>query len=117
MIDSFEGDTGIGLGSQISQLVELAVLDDLDHYIKERLRIKHYLRYMDDFVLIHPDKRYMNGKKLGKQRRKMKKLMAKERAGLLAEGTTRNSFIACERMQSEVTPSTNGNAWNTTFMI
>ena len=38
--------------------------------------------------------RYMNGKKLGKQRRKMKKLMAKERAGSLSEGTTRNSFIA-----------------------
>lgn len=29
-----------------------------------------------------------------KQRRKMKKLMAKERAGSLSEGTTRNSFIA-----------------------
>ena len=35
------------------------MLDDLDHFIKERLRIKHYLRYMDDFVLIHPDKSYL----------------------------------------------------------
>lgn len=56
IIDSFDGDTGIGLGSQVSQLTELAVLDDLDHYIKERLRIKHYLRYMDDFILIHEDR-------------------------------------------------------------
>lgn len=55
IIDSFGGDTGIGLGSQVSQLTELAVLDDLDHYIKERLRIRHYLRYMDDFILIHED--------------------------------------------------------------
>ena len=59
IIDSFPGEKGIGLGSQVSQLVQLSVLDDLDHYIKERLRIKRYLRYMDDFVLIHPDKAYL----------------------------------------------------------
>ncbi len=59
VIDSFEGDCGIGLGSQISQLVELAVLNDLDHYIKEVLRVKHYVRYMDDFVLFHPDKAFL----------------------------------------------------------
>lgn len=56
IIDSFGGSMGIGLGSQVSQITELAVLDDLDHYIKERLRIKHYLRYMDDFILIHEDR-------------------------------------------------------------
>lgn len=56
IIDSFGGDRGIGLGSQVSQLVELAVLDPIDHYIKERLRIKHYIRYMDDFILIHHDR-------------------------------------------------------------
>ena len=59
VIDSFGGDRGIGLGSQISQLVELSVLDDLDHYIKEQLHIKHYVRYMDDFILIHHDKEYL----------------------------------------------------------
>jgi hypothetical protein len=59
IIDSFEGDKGIGLGSQISQLVELAVLDDIDHFIKEKLHIKYYVRYMDDMVLIHEDKEYL----------------------------------------------------------
>ena len=59
VIDSFSGDTGIGLGSQISQLVELAVLDDLDHYIKERLRIRHYVRYMDDMIMIHQSKEFL----------------------------------------------------------
>lgn len=59
VIDSFAGDKGIGLGSQISQLVELMVLNDLDHFIKERLRIKCYIRYMDDFILIHEDKDYL----------------------------------------------------------
>jgi len=58
IIDSFdEGDKkGIGLGSQVSQLIELAVLDKLDHFIKERLGIKHYIRYMDDFILLSKDK-------------------------------------------------------------
>lgn len=59
IIDSFGGDKGIGLGSQVSQITQLAVLDDLDHYIKERLRIKGYIRYMDDFLLIHPDREYL----------------------------------------------------------
>lgn len=50
---------GMGLGSEVTQLVELAVLDDLDHFIKERLKIKQYVRYMDDFILIHHDKSYL----------------------------------------------------------
>lgn len=59
IINSFDGDKGVGLGSQISQLVELLVLNDIDHFIKERLRIKHYIRYMDDFILIHEDKEHL----------------------------------------------------------
>ena len=56
IVDSYDGDYGIGLGSQITQLIQLALLDDLDHTIKEKLHIKHYIRYMDDFILIHEDK-------------------------------------------------------------
>lgn len=63
IVDSFGGDKGIGLGSQVSQLVELAVLDPIDHYIKERLRIKHYVRYMDDFILIHEDQAVLENAK------------------------------------------------------
>ncbi len=59
IIDSFGGEKGIGLGSQVSQLVELAVLDDFDHWVKERLRVKHYIRYMDDFILIHESKDFL----------------------------------------------------------
>lgn len=62
IVDSFDHvdpDRGMGLGSQITQLVQLAVLDDLDHYIKEQLRIKGYVRYMDDFILIHEDKEHL----------------------------------------------------------
>lgn len=59
IIDSFGGEIGIGLGSQVSQLTELAVLDDLDHRIKEHHRVRQYIRYMDDFILIHPDRDFL----------------------------------------------------------
>ena len=52
IIDSFPDDVGIGLGSDVAQYIELAVLDDLDHFIKERLHVRFYARYMDDFVII-----------------------------------------------------------------
>lgn len=32
-------------------------MDKIDHYIKERLRIKYYLRYMDDMLIIDHDKK------------------------------------------------------------
>ena len=56
MQDDFRG---IGLGSQLSQLTQLLILDRLDHIIKEDLHIKYYVRYMDDFILIHPDKEHL----------------------------------------------------------
>ena len=68
IIDSFDqGDDpeiGMGLGSQATQLIQLSVLDDLDHFIKEKLHIKHYVRYMDDFILIHKSKPYLQYCKL-----------------------------------------------------
>lgn len=63
----FKGKTpeiGVGLGSEVTQISELAVLDDIDHLIKEKLKIKYYIRYMDDFILIHPNKEYLRFCKL-----------------------------------------------------
>ncbi len=57
-IDAF-GDIGLGLGSQISQVLALASANRLDHFIKEVLRIKYYGRYMDDGYLIHESKDYL----------------------------------------------------------
>lgn len=53
------GDVGLGLGSQISQVLALASANRLDHYIKEVLRIRGYGRSMDDGYLIHPSKTYL----------------------------------------------------------
>lgn len=59
IIDSTEGNVGIPIGNQSSQLFALLYLDGMDHYIKEKLGIKYYGRYMDDFFLIHEDKEYL----------------------------------------------------------
>lgn len=51
---------GIGLGSQISQLLQLLYLDQFDHFVKEQLHAKHYIRYMDDMVFIVKSKQEAN---------------------------------------------------------
>lgn len=55
IIDSFktikETGKGLGLGSQITQLVQLAILDKMDHKILEDFKIP-MVRYNDDFLLI-----------------------------------------------------------------
>lgn len=56
IIDSTEGKVGIPIGNQSSQLFALLYLNGLDHYVKEKLGIKMYGRYMDDFYLVHKDK-------------------------------------------------------------
>ncbi len=51
---------GLPIGNMTSQWFAVFYLDPLDRFIKNELKIKHYLRYMDDFVLIHPDREYLN---------------------------------------------------------
>ena len=57
IIDS--NKTGLGIGSMANQALALFYLDSLDHYIKEELKIKYYVRYQDDFLLFHESKDYL----------------------------------------------------------
>jgi RNA-directed DNA polymerase len=41
---------GIPIGNLTSQTFANAYLDKLDHFVKDRLGVRHYLRYVDDFV-------------------------------------------------------------------
>ena len=45
-------DVGLDVGSIVAQLFGLIYLDKFDHYIKRNLKIKHYIRYVDDMVFI-----------------------------------------------------------------
>ena len=42
-----------------SQALAIFYLNDMDHFIKEELRIKYYVRYQDDFCLFHESKEYL----------------------------------------------------------
>lgn len=52
-------EVGYNPGSQMIQIAGIAVPNAVDHYIKEELHVEHYLRYMDDFILIHPDENHL----------------------------------------------------------
>ena len=46
------GKTGIPIGNLTSQLFANVYLNEFDQFIKQRLKIKHYIRYTDDFVIV-----------------------------------------------------------------
>lgn len=47
---------GIPIGNLTSQLFANVYLNELDHFAKDKLRVRWYGRYMDDFLVIHHDK-------------------------------------------------------------
>jgi hypothetical protein len=57
--DQYEGDTGYNPGSQLIQIAGISLLNDLDHRVKERLRVRFYIRYMDDLIMIHHDREFL----------------------------------------------------------
>jgi len=50
---------GLPIGNLTSQFFANVYLDVFDHYLKEELQLKAYVRYMDDCVIFHEDKEYL----------------------------------------------------------
>lgn len=50
---------GLPIGNLTSQLFANIYLDKLDKFIKYKLGMKYYGRYVDDFILIHNDKTFL----------------------------------------------------------
>lgn len=48
---------GIPLGNLTSQLFANIYLNELDQFVKHRLKVKYYLRYADDFILLHQQRK------------------------------------------------------------
>lgn len=57
--DSPTANVGVSLGELLNQLNANLYLHELDHFAKHHLKARRYLRYMDDFVIIHHDKRQL----------------------------------------------------------
>lgn len=58
-IDCFDGEYGVGLGSEVDQSYGIYYLNPVDHYIAEQLHIEGYIRYNDDFIGLCPDVNYL----------------------------------------------------------
>ena len=58
-IPEYKEGCGLPIGNMTSQFLSIFYLYKLDHYIVNNLHIKYYIRYMDDFVLIHHDKKVL----------------------------------------------------------
>lgn len=63
VIDSADGDRGIPIGFYTSQWFANFYLTGLDHYIKETLGVRYYIRYMDDIVVFGSSKRCLHALK------------------------------------------------------
>jgi retron-type reverse transcriptase len=50
-----ENRRGLPIGNLTSQFFSNVYLNELDQFVKHRLKARHYLRYSDDFVLVHED--------------------------------------------------------------
>ena len=54
-----ERKRGIPIGNLTSQFFANYYLNGLDHFVKQELRCKGYVRYMDDFILFGQEKQCM----------------------------------------------------------
>ncbi len=50
---------GLPLGNLTSQLLVNIYMHEFDMYMKQELRVKYYIRYADDFVVLSEDKSYL----------------------------------------------------------
>jgi hypothetical protein len=55
-----DADHGLPIGNLSSQFFANVYLDELDQLVKHRLRASHYVRYVDDFVLLHESPKQLN---------------------------------------------------------
>ena len=53
-------DKGLPIGNLSSQFFANVYLDVLDQHAKHQLRARHYIRYVDDFLLLHESPQWLN---------------------------------------------------------
>lgn len=58
-IPIYKKGKGLSIGNVVSQILAIFYLNDLDHFIKEKLHIKYYIRYQDDGILLDCNKEYL----------------------------------------------------------
>lgn len=64
-----DADHGLPIGNLSSQFFANVYLDVLDQFVKRGLRARHYVRYVDDFVLLHDSPQWLNAAKVNIEER------------------------------------------------
>ena len=61
IISSYNSEKNIGLplGNLTSQLLVNIYMNEFDQFMKHKLKVKYYVRYADDFVILSNDKEYL----------------------------------------------------------
>ena len=57
--NQYNRDIGYDAGSQLIQIAGISVLNGLDHLCKEQLHAHFFGRYMDDFLIVSSNKKYL----------------------------------------------------------
>ena len=55
-----DADHGLPIGNLSSQFFANVLLNALDQYLKHRIGAKYYVRYVDDFVILHESSRWLH---------------------------------------------------------
>lgn len=59
ILNNFEGNKGIPLGNLTSQFFANVYLNELDKFVKHKLKAEYYIRYVDDFVILHKSRKQL----------------------------------------------------------
>jgi hypothetical protein len=52
---------GLPIGNLTSQLFANVYMNEFDQFVKHEMKVKHYARYTDDFVVVSRDKKFLEG--------------------------------------------------------
>ena len=58
--NSGKAGVGLPLGNLTSQLFANVYMNEFDQFVKHKLKVKYYIRYADDFVILSENKSYLN---------------------------------------------------------
>ncbi len=64
ILENFSSEKSMPLGNLTSQFFANVYLNELDQFVKYKLKVKYYIRYVDDFVIFDTSKNKLNSYKL-----------------------------------------------------
>jgi RNA-directed DNA polymerase len=94
-VPGYKDGKGLPIGNLTSQHFANFYLSQLDHFLKDRLRVKGYIRYMDDFIVFADEKDKLNDllKVIGEFLRNKLDLELKEEVTRIAPATEGVPFL------------------------